>query len=157
MTVDPSDIPVASIEPAEIVSSRIGRAVYMVLGLLCLGLGIAGYIVPLLPGTVFLLLATFFFFKSNERMYHWVLNDPRFGPLIRNYRAGYGIPRRIKLLAIALIAISFTVSIVFVVDSIVARTILVLCAVSVSIYIMTRPTTEVVLAGAKLSAYSGSS
>lgn len=157
MPADPSDSPVTSIEPAEIVSSRIGRAVYLVLGLLCLGLGIAGYIVPLLPGTVFLLLATFFFFKSNERMYNWVLNDPRFGPLIRNYRAGYGIPRRIKLLAIGLIAISFTVSIVFVVDSLVVRTILVLCAVSVSTYILTRPTTEIVLARTEMSAYSGSS
>ena len=157
MPADPKVDLDTNIEPAEIVSSRIGRAVYLVLGLLCLGLGIAGYIVPLLPGTVFLLLATYFFFKSNERMYNWVLNNPRFGPLIRNYRAGYGIPRRIKLLAIVLIAISFTVSIVFVVDSLVVRTILVLCAVSVSTYIMTRPTTEVVLAGVEMSAYSGSS
>ena len=46
------------VEPAQVVSSRIGRVVYAALGFLCLGLGIAGYIVPLLPGTVFLLLAT---------------------------------------------------------------------------------------------------
>lgn len=135
------------IEPAEIVSSRIGRAVYVVLGFLCLGLGIAGYIIPLLPGTVFLLLATFFFFKSNERMYNWVLNDPRFGPLIRNYRAGYGIPRRIKIVAIGLIVASFSVSIVFFAGTAVVRAVLVLCAVGVSIFILTRPTTEVVLGG----------
>ena len=132
-------------EPAEVVSSRIGRALYLVLGFLCLGLGIAGYIIPLLPGTVFLLLATFLFFKSNERMYNWVLNDPRFGPLIRNYRAGYGIPRRIKVLAIVLIAASFSVSVLFVADGMVVRAILIVCAIGVSTYILTRPTTEVVL------------
>jgi uncharacterized membrane protein YbaN (DUF454 family) len=134
-----------TIEPADVVSSRIGRAVYVVLGFLCLGLGIAGYIVPLLPGTVFLLLATFFFFKSNERMYNWVLNDPRFGPLIRNYRAGYGIPRRIKVLAIALIVVSFSVSVAFFADGVVVRAILIGCGVGVSVFILTRPTTEAVI------------
>lgn len=145
MATEPSTATKSRIEPAEVVSSRLGRAVYVVLGFLCLGLGIAGYIVPLLPGTVFLLLATFFFFKSNERMYNWVLNDPRFGPLIRNYRAGYGIPRRIKVLAIVLIVISFSVSVLFFTDGYVIRAILILCAVAVSTFILTRPTTEVVL------------
>jgi uncharacterized membrane protein YbaN (DUF454 family) len=138
-------------EPAEVVASRIGRALYLFLGFVCLGLGIAGYIVPLLPGTVFLLLATFFFFKSNERMYNWVLNHPRFGPLIRNYRAGHGIPRRIKVLAIVLIAISFGISIVFVATGVAARSILIACALGVSAFILTRPTTEVVLRGVTAS------
>jgi uncharacterized membrane protein YbaN (DUF454 family) len=133
------------VEPAQVVSSRIGRAVYAALGFLSLGLGIAGYIVPLLPGTVFLLLATFFFFKSNERMYNWVLNDPRFGPLIRNYRAGYGIPRRIKVLAIVMVVISFAVSVLFVADGVVTRSVLIACAAGVSAFILTRPTTEIVL------------
>ena len=137
-----------SIEPAEVVASRVGRALYAVLGFVCLGLGIAGYVVPLLPGTVFLLLATFFFFRSNERMYNWVLNHPRFGLLIRNYRAGHGIPRRIKVLAIVLIAISFGISIGFVATGLVARVILIACAIGVSAFILTRPTTEVVLRNA---------
>jgi uncharacterized membrane protein YbaN (DUF454 family) len=117
----------------------------MSLGFVCLGLGITGYIVPLLPGTVFLLIATFFFFRSSERMYNWVLGNPRFGPLIRNYRAGYGIPRRTKALAIVLIAISFTISIGLVVTGTVVRLVLVACALAVSTFILTRPTTEVVL------------
>ena len=138
--------PQVEIEPAQPVSSRVGRAVYLVLGFVCLGLGIAGYIVPLLPGTVFLLIATFFFFRSSERMYNWVLQHRRFGPLIRNYRAGYGIPRRIKVLAIALIVVSFTISIGFVADGVVLKVALAACAVAVSAFIVSRPTTEVVLA-----------
>lgn len=132
--------------PAEIMSSRFGRAVYMVLGFLCLGLGFAGYIVPLLPGTVFLLLATYFFFKSSERMYNWVMNHRRFGPVIRAYRAGYGIPRRIKAYAIALIFVSIGFSALFAVDDATVRAMLAIIALAVSAFILTRPTTEVMLA-----------
>lgn len=135
-------------EPAQMVSSRLGRAVYRILGFVCLGLGIAGYIVPLLPGTVFLLMATFFFFRSSEPMYNWVLDHPRFGHLIRNYRAGYGIPRRIKIYAIALIVVSFSVSIGLVASGGVLRLGLAACAVAVTTFIVTRPTTEVVLSQA---------
>lgn len=134
-------------EPAQIMSSRLGRAVYVVLGFACLGLGIAGYIVPLLPGTVFLLLATYFFFKSSERMYDWVINHRWFGHMIRAYRAGYGIPRRIKAYAIALIVVSMGFSIAVAADGVAVRLLLVAIGVAVSTFILTRPTTEDVLAG----------
>lgn len=133
-------------EPAQIMSNPVGRAVYIVLGFLCLGLGIAGYIVPLLPGTVFLLLATYFFFRSSERMYNWVLNNRQFGHVIRAYRAGYGIPRRIKAYAVALIVISMGLSIAVAADGAAVRLLLVTIGVAVSTFILTRPTTETVLA-----------
>lgn len=135
-------------EPARVISSRVGRVVYMLLGFLSLGLGIAGYIVPLLPGTVFLLMATYFFFRSSERMYNWMVNHPRFGMLIRNYRAGFGIPRRVKVYAITLLVVSFAITITFTVSSSPARGILVATALAVIVFIVTRPTTEVVLAEA---------
>jgi uncharacterized membrane protein YbaN (DUF454 family) len=135
-------------EPAQVMSNPVARAVYIVLGFACLGLGIAGYIVPLLPGTVFLLLATYFFFKSSERMYNWVIDNRWFGPMIRAYRAGYGIPRRIKAYAVGLIVLSIGISIAVAADGIVMRMILVAIAIGVSTFILTRPTTEDVLAQA---------
>ena len=86
------DVPVAA-EPPQLMSSRVGRTVYAAVGFVFLGLGIAGYVLPVLPGTVFILLAVWFFFKSNARMYHWVMNHPRFGPTVRAYRSGQGIPQ----------------------------------------------------------------
>lgn len=132
--------------PAQVMESRLGRAVYILLGFACLGLGIAGYIVPLLPGTVFLLLATYFFFRSSERMYNWLVNHRWFGSMIRAYRAGYGIPRRIKILAIGLIVLSIGASIAFAADSTALRILLAAIGASVSVFIFTRPTTETVLA-----------
>lgn len=142
----PSPEMVIDAAPVRLISNRLGRAVYMVLGFVCLGVGIAGYIIPLLPGTVFLLLATYFFFKSSERMYNWVVNQRHFGPIIRAYRAGHGIPRRIKAYAVGLVFVSIGFSVVVAVDGAMIRAILVVTAVSVSAFILTRPTTENMLA-----------
>ncbi len=128
-------------------SSPIARVGFVVLGFLCLGLGIAGYVVPVLPGTVFLLAAAWFFFKSSERMYLWVVNHPRFGHTVRAYRAGYGIRRRVKIYAIALMLVSVGLSLTFAVDGNVARVLLVALALVGMTFILTRPTTEDVIAG----------
>lgn len=135
------------IEPAsdpELLTSRLGRIVYGLLGFLFLGLGIAGYILPVLPGTVFILLAAGAFFRSNERMYRWVLTHPRFGPMIRDYRAGHGIRRRIKAYAITLIVISVGLS-ALAIDGVWLRVFLVALAACGVAFILTRPTTEDVL------------
>ena len=50
-----------------------------VAGFFFLGLGIAGYILPGLPGTVFLILAASCFLRSNEKMYRWVTEHKVFG------------------------------------------------------------------------------
>lgn len=127
---------------AQLMTSRLGRFVYAVLGFVSLGLGIAGYVLPVLPGTVFLLLATFFFFRSSSKMYRWVMDHPRFGPTVRAYRAGYGIRRRVKVYAIALMLISVGFSIVFAVEAMAIRVLLVALAAIGAAFIITRPTTE---------------
>lgn len=134
------------IEEAELMTSRIGRVVYVLAGFVCLGLGIAGYVVPVLPGTVFLLMSAWFFFKSSDRMYRWVMNHPRFGPTVRAYRAGYGIRRRVKIYAISLMMLSVGFSVVFAVDSTAVRAFLLALAAVGAIFILTRPTTEDIIA-----------
>ena len=136
------------VEAAELMESRMGRVVYAALGFVFLGIGIAGTVLPGLPGTVFLLAATWFFFKSSEKMYLWVLNHRRLGPTVRAYRAGYGIRRRIKIYAITLMSISVAYSVVFAIDSMPIRDIHVALALVGATVILTRPTTEDVLAAA---------
>lgn len=76
------------------------RAVWSVLGSLFLALGAIGVVVPGLPTTPFILLATACFARSSERMTRYLLNHRLFGRLIQDYRAGRGIPFRAKLLAL---------------------------------------------------------
>jgi len=125
-----------------VASSPLLRALYLALGFVFLGLGIVGYFVPLLPGTVNLLIAVFFFVRSSERMFHWVMNHRLFGPLIRDYYAGLGIPRRIKAYAIGVIVVSFGVTIGVTVDRLWLRLLLLVTALGVSVFILTRPTRE---------------
>lgn len=74
------------------------------------GLGILGAVLPLMPSTVFLVLAAGCFSKSSPRLHAWLLRLPYAGPLVRDYQAGLGMPLRAKVLAVGMIAVATAVS-----------------------------------------------
>lgn len=123
----------------KVTANPILRYVWLALGLFFTGLGFLGYILPGLPGTVFILIAVYFFARSSPRFYNWLLNNKLFGQLIRDWRAGKGIPLRAKIMAIAVIAITISMSI-FAIPNQLVKIIVALCGVGVSIYLWTRPT-----------------
>ena len=51
----------------------------LALGFVATGVGIAGVILPGLPGTVFLIIGLWAFSRSSERFQMWLFNHPRFG------------------------------------------------------------------------------
>jgi uncharacterized membrane protein YbaN (DUF454 family) len=53
-------------------SSSIQRYIYLSLGILLVGIGIVGIILPLLPTTIFLILASACFVKSSPQMNEWL-------------------------------------------------------------------------------------
>ena len=74
-------------------------------GWFAVGVGGLGVVVPGLPTTVFFIVAAACFSRSSPRFERWVLDLPRVGPLVRDYREGLGMPRRAKVFAIATIAV----------------------------------------------------
>lgn len=62
------------------------------LGWLALAIGIIGVFVPLLPTTVFVLLAAFFFSKGSARLHLWLREHPRFGACVRDWEDQQVIP-----------------------------------------------------------------
>ena len=118
------------------------RYLWLGLGFFFTGLGFLGYILPAMPGTVFILIAVYFFARSSPRFYNWLLNNPMFGELIRDWRAGLGIPMRAKLMAVTVIAITIGFSI-FTVPLLLVKIILLICGLGVSTYLLTRPTKKV--------------
>lgn len=86
------------------------RLAWLAAGLVCVGLGGVGIVVPGLPTTVFFIAAAACFTRSSARLEAWVLNLPRIGPAVRDYRAGLGMPRRAKQWAIGMLVVSVGVS-----------------------------------------------
>ncbi|NOY56269.1 MAG: DUF454 domain-containing protein [Actinobacteria bacterium] len=127
---------------AEVHPSRLVRIVYRVLGMFFLALGVVGVVLPLIPTTFPVILAGFFFARSSDRFDRWLVDHRLFGPLIRDWRAGRGFSVRAKALAITAIALTFTVSIVWVIEYTGVRIGLVLLAVAISTYILWLPTKQ---------------
>lgn len=125
--------------------STAARAVYFVLGLIFLGIGIAGFYVPVLPGTVNLLVAAYFFSMSSERMFRWMLTNKAFGQQLQDYRAGLGIPRNVKLIAVVSIALSVTLTVTLAMSSPWPRAAMVLFGLVGVWFVLTRPTREIEL------------
>ncbi|WNJ90755.1 YbaN family protein [Bosea sp. 685] len=92
-------------EPNTSLKPRWQRPVYFALGCLSVAIGVVALVVPLIPGIVFLVLATACFSRSSPRMETWLTTHPRFGKLIRNWNASRAIPRSAKwLITISMIA-----------------------------------------------------
>lgn len=85
------------------------RPLYFAAGIVLVGVGIAGYFIPVMPGTVWLILAAACFARSSPRFEAWLVNHPRFGPSVVAWRQNGAIPRRIKVIAITMMAVSFAI------------------------------------------------
>lgn len=100
-------------EPLPVHASRLVRGLLIAGGVTCVGLGVAGIVLPVLPTTPFILLAAYCFARASPRLHRWLLDSRTFGPMIREWQTHRAIPWRTKLTAIALMSATMAVSIVF--------------------------------------------
>ncbi len=73
------------------------RLAWLSLGLLCVLLGAIGVVLPLMPTTVFLLVAAFAFARSSPKLHNWLLEHKVFGGLIKNWQNHKAIGKKAKL------------------------------------------------------------
>ena len=88
------------------------RWIWVILGLLCVAIAIAGTVLPLVPTVPLLLLAAFFFARSSERLHNWLLSHPTFGPAISDWHERGAIQRRAKWIASLSIFVAFAISVI---------------------------------------------
>lgn len=114
------------------------RAIFFVLGFLCLALIPLSYL-PGIPTFDLVLLAAFFFSMSSDRMHQWMLNHRYFGKIIKGYRE-YGLTVRMKWIAMLAIVLSLSISGVFLTDNAVIRLILLAVGIYAVWFVYSRPT-----------------
>jgi uncharacterized protein len=103
-----------------------------------LAIGIAGVFLPLVPGTLFLILAAACFTRSSPRFEAWLLDHPRFGPPVRAWREKGTVPRRGKVFAGASLAASWLILVATGASAAVGAVTLALF-LAVGLFVATRP------------------
>lgn len=81
------------------------RLLWIAAGSFSLAAGIVGIVLPLLPTTPFVLLAAFCFSRGSQRCERWLVEHPRLGPMVRDWREHHAVPLRAKQLAWAMMTI----------------------------------------------------
>lgn len=73
------------------------KIMYVMLGCLGVGLGAVGAVVPMLPAFPFLMLATFCFARSSERLDRWFKNTKLYKDNLEDFVAGRGMTVKTKV------------------------------------------------------------
>lgn len=115
------------------------RVVLVCAGVLLTAMGIAGVVLPLVPGMPFLILAAGCFARSNDRAYRWLLTHPVVGPSLYAWRTHRQIPRWVKPRAIAAVILAFSLSTWFALENPFARVAWMLLGLAVVVYIARLP------------------
>lgn len=116
--------------------NKLKRGLFIILGFIFVGIGTIGIFLPVLPSTVFFLMAAYFFARSSERFYIWLHENKLFGQQLKNYREGRGMSVRTKVILIVLLWISILGSVLFAVDNYILKFILIMISFGVTIYLM---------------------
>lgn len=76
------------------------RLLWVLLGSLSVGMGVIGIFVPGWPTTIFLIIASYFYIRSSEKLYNWLTNNKILGIYLKNYYSGKGMPLKAKIFSI---------------------------------------------------------
>jgi len=125
--------------------SRVARPFYFALGIVCCGLGYIGYVTPGLPGTVFFIIALWAFKRSSPKLEDWILNRSVVGPILRDWERDRSMRPRTKVVAILFVWVSILSSCALIWSR--GRSpwlppLLLVIALSLTVYIATRKTTQ---------------
>ncbi len=116
---------------------EISKSIWIFGGTVCVGLGMLGVFLPVLPTTPFLLLAAFCYGRGSVRFYDWLVRRSLFRGYIQNYREGRGLPLRQKLLTILLLWMTIGTTTWLAVTAWWLKALLILVAAGVTIHLGT--------------------
>ena len=115
------------------------RFLLIACGTLCVGLGVIGIFLPLMPTTVFLLMAAACYARSSDRFYQKLVNHRILGVYIRNSREGRGMKKRDKAITIVLLWLSIGATMIWTAQTWWLRLILLAIAAGVTVHVARIP------------------
>ncbi|MFT5174983.1 MAG: uncharacterized membrane protein YbaN (DUF454 family) [Gammaproteobacteria bacterium] len=80
---------------------------YLLLGWIFVGLGAVGVFLPVMPTTVFILIAAWAFARSSPRLHRWLREHPHFGHSLRSWEDHRAMPRSAKRIALLMLGVSY--------------------------------------------------
>ncbi len=89
------------------------RVLYLGGGLVAVGMAYLGAVLPGLPTTPWVMLASYCFARSSPRLQRWLLRSPVFGKLLRDWHEHRGIRRPVKVVAVAMVLVAVSLSLTF--------------------------------------------
>jgi uncharacterized protein len=119
------------------------RIAFLAIGWVAFALGFLGIFLPILPTTPFMLLAAFCFSKGSPRVHQWLLNLPHVGSLLRDWEQNRVIRLKAKILATILLLPTIGLALLHSKMPIWGKGALILVAVSVLIFLWSRPSRTV--------------
>ena len=123
----------------KIAKSPVVRVTYWISGSLFLVLGVLGIFLPLLPTTIFLILAGACYLRSSESLYHWLHQHPTLGNYLSAYYSGCGMPKRAKVITLLFLWVSLSFSAI-IVPHLWLQGLLLAIGLGVTVYILRMPT-----------------
>ncbi|HMS66463.1 MAG TPA: YbaN family protein [Ignavibacteria bacterium] len=125
-----------NIKELKIHSNPLLRWILIISGVLLVGIGILGMFLPILPTTVFFLLAAWCFARSSEKFYKWLHENRLFGKYLSNYSRGNGMTLKSKAFSLSVLWLGIGYSSIFATSLLYVRILLLLIAVAVTWHIL---------------------
>lgn len=119
------------------------RYAYLVSGVLLVIIGVIGIFLPVLPTTIFLILASACFVKSSPRANEWLRNHKILGMYIKNYQDKSGLTIKTKILNIAFLWVMILSSAFLFTEDFYIRLLLLAIALGVTIHLLMIKTKKV--------------
>ena len=88
---------------------KVKKAVFIIIGCICLGLGVLGVILPILPTTPFLLVTAYCFARSSERLNQWFKHTKLYKNHLESYvkKEGMKVSTKASILSCVTVLMGF--------------------------------------------------
>ncbi len=116
--------------------SPVAKYFYLISGFLLVAIGVIGIFLPLLPTTIFLILASICFLKSSPKANDWLRNHKILGGYIDNYQNKNGLTRSAKIANVITLWTSISLSAFLLTEELYIRIILLAIAIGVTIHLL---------------------